>query len=536
MFVFVMAACIAGNTYYLSADDFKPGELNEVPIKVADQDLVLRFRYCPPGKISMKSPWARRKEPKQVDTKDDSAIKAAARRALAGLTDYTISPFYVLEYEVTARQFAILAGAAAYERVLAEIENLNENVPYYADAVAALKTKGDAPICNASFNDILEFCSVLEQASQSQNLLPTSLERQVFRPLTLSEWRYAGIAKSSQDSNQNAYFTNWNESGRFPDGYDPQTRLNQLIKIIEPGREYKGTQEDLVRILDDPRVVSDTSNIAAEALWMILAESIFLDVSPPSSLKSKREYPQRPVSPPNSWGLENIHNGLTEFVVNESSVSTMLDFWSHAMSRGFADDLDESYLAKPMIAFAGAGYSMPIKYGPAAPWQWKRFTVWGGPQWDDSADSIEPFKILEGDYSEKADQLYGFRICMQRLIRDDWFVAIRNPALQLEDVNRIAPVFDDHRETVRELVQTDKVSNYEGIVSYYEAIAYYKNNRREDAVSSFERLAGIAENSPANEISDESPKSKTDTQVVEENSLFYKTVLELASSEDSEVK
>ena len=68
------------------------------------------------------------------------------------------------------------------------------------------------------------------------------------------------------------------------------------------------------------------------------------------------------------------------------------------------------------------------------------------------------------------------------------------------------------------------------------AVAYYKNNRREDAVSSFERLAGIAENSPANENSDESPRSKTDTQVAEENSLFYKTVLELASSEDSEVK
>lgn len=443
----------------------RPGEELTITATTKAGETLIRFRYCPPGKIV----------PGRPAPAKDGASSASNKAKPSELSLFggavSMRGFYMSETEVTIDQFHRIAGQDRFAALKKRNEAANKGSP---DLLQRMLEGGEYPVFLVSLDDAVAFCRQLDASERASSASTgSSIERRRFRIPSHAEWQYACRAAASDGEIQKyPHFNRWVDS----DALNKQDRARCLEEWQAMGRQeadFNGSQFQVAEILDQAR--SDTNPKPLQVL------SAFLK----ASLKFDRDFSQnRPgilakvgLSAPNAWQIVDLHENLCEWTLAIGDDAGVQKFWK---ALTLSDGIRSEEAKRPALFFAGGSFEA-IMTGKASGWQ--RFTIWGGFPLEEKSGTPRPFSVddeKKEDYS--AEHNPGLRVLMERALADDWLLAIRrDTVLSPSAAKKNSKLLDRNRNTVMEIVAASEQPQVLAVLDYYAALTLYGDGKISEA-------------------------------------------------------
>ncbi|MDB4864630.1 hypothetical protein OAI33_15190 [Pirellulaceae bacterium] len=433
------------------------GDLLEVPVTIAANEVNLRFRYVSPNALPVTEPW--------FDAKETAL--------------YRSSGFYVLETELSIADAVRILGPNLLE---SPMDKLRRNVELDDDGgtwdfyVNALNNNSeDVPFFGISIKELILLCDVLSKASTSQNLPEKTIEGRTIRPLTVSEWRLATIGKlHSQASVEHILFPNYPSPGDLDkEVYKGiKQRLRTAYKSMNTGREFNGSVGDLYAIFSR-KFDRETKIQVDEALRMLYCQAMLTQAKP---RQLKQALPNSAIrnkySLPNSIGVYDLMNGLTEWVIASNDETEAILQWE-SLVRNAQDNVVDDPVGVPAL-FSLAGKSSMQSVTSETPGFWRTSTLWGSPKMNLAEGRMRQYNLTTFD-EQSWDVFAGIRLGVFRSLRPNWFEVVRNAHLNEFNVAQEPQrVFASFENTLSELVTDEKLGKVSAsVINFYKSLAYY---------------------------------------------------------------
>ena len=442
------------------------GEAVQMTLETENGPVSLSFCYCPAGSLRPGAP------------------KVPAAQAI------DVRSFYLQETEVTIDAFSRVLEKDRMEKIR---ERAGENLRDLLD-------DAKMPIFLVDFADISDFCQGLEQLIQQQ---PTGdfsrLETRQFRLPTHHEWQYACRAREdAEQGDQFSHFYAWPRNFRVLDKII-QNKCEEEWKEMGRKDAFVGSQEQVLAILKTRNKPNNPKPL--EILGAFLEAGIgvkrdYATTPDPLPLRTPR------ASRANAWGIFDMHNNVREWTLAGAAQQKPDELWQELTT----DPQDGPSLSRRGLFFLAGGSFVDNAFGSHG---YMRFTIWGGfTQSIEGQDvglvpqtgEIVAFSLRDVEDSDLLyDQVPGFRVIMQRVLRRDWRLLVRNDVVLADKVSEdTLAAFAGHRKTVTELLSASQQSDAQAFVDFYAALASYRLGKRDDCNNLLqdERLASIRQSDP----------------------------------------
>ena len=488
-FLFLLCVIIYLQNSCLVSQERQPGSLEKITLTFDGVPVEFNFRYCPPGKIA-----------NNINGED---VKIAGTDIVIP-NSITIDRFFMLENELSIKQFYAAMGQESFQKHVDYINNLASLGPAAKKAYEPITTilddqTSDKPITCVWLDDAVTICTSLSQVAQEQLLRPTSIEALEFRLPGIQEWRYAALANSDATKKVGNYLFN-----RWPTINDFSAK--ERIKFLE--------------ILSDidsqtwPRSKAGLSQMPSQNQFEILLQTLARTPSPDAlpfilavlnkviyksavNLEATREITGTENSLLNDWNLVNLHSNVTELVLTSTSTSALKNDWE--LLRDYVgdlqqiEDLDEiEELKNIKTALMGSFFN----YAAQTKTFFKnkqayQYTVWGAMSWDSQTDKLKPDSADKRGFESSVDEYNaGMRLVLRRAVRPDWFVVVRDSAgLGGNREGQIGEIFADHRDVVTRNALPEMKPIYDLALETYEGLAHYENGDYATAVQTIKTPA-----------------------------------------------
>ncbi len=364
-----------------------------------------------------------------------------------------------------------------------------------------LLAKAELPIFLVDFDDVADFCVGLEKLCQLQPGQDLSrLETRTFRLPTHYEWQYACRARQkAEDGDAWPHFYAWPENAQVLDRITQQKCLEEWQELGRQEAFVGGQQQvaDILRLRQDK-----ASNKKPLQIFTAFMEAAI-------GVKRNYEEPGDPLplgkpraSRPNAWNLYDLHNNVREWTLVASTQDEAKDLWQKLTG----DPQTRRPLARQGLFFWAGGSFIDTATGKNG---WMKFTIWGGFIGKvDNADvglipdtgNIVPISLQDVKDSDLlTDQAPGFRIVMQRRLRNDWRQLVRQDAALADP---IAPgtldAFAGHGRVVKELLPPDQQAEAQNYLDYYAALAALRLGKKDVCRETFQgdKLAPVKQADP----------------------------------------
>lgn len=425
-----------------------PGSLLEVEVETDQGPATARFVYCPAGEVLHGKP---RPLPERTGNKaKDSLLRKSRVAALRG--------FYILESEVSQKQYRQMVGAGSVDRVFQRLAE--------ADRTAI---GDDYPIRGITLFEASEFCSRFNKLDAANPRVASSLEARRVRLPTHYEWQYACRAIADPDKAfEKPHFNAWPSLEVIDQAVLADCRDHW--KKGGETEEFTGSQEQVEKLLQ---------YLDAEPATAIKVLDAFLQ----AGLGTARSYenvrtPLQPIRTgnPNDWGIFNMHDNVVEWTIAEND-HTVLATLIAKLEAGDRESLDRD--DPRVFVLAGGGYNFSLARNPA---EWVRFSIWGDERVNPETGEPNPYKFRELE-ELYADRLAGFRVVLERVLAPTWLYVVRTTALPEDpaELTAIEKQLADIKYVVQALVASSEADLAGARVSYYRALANYRAGRTKDA-------------------------------------------------------
>ena len=437
-----------------------------------DRKIPIRFRSCPPGRLSAGQP--KPVEPGEEATKPDNASP------LAGIGGpVSIDEFYLTETEITSEQFAAVLGTTEFEHFR---DSVKKKLTGAAEDVALLDPKGSFPVFMVSVHDAMKFCQALDSAKTDQQSQASTIERRRFRLPSHQEWQYACRAQTDPAMAQKfPHFHDWVEFEALPKA-DAAKCVEEWKELGGQEDEFLGTQFQVIDIVSKRYEKEPTKSL--EILSAFLRES----------LGTNRDYSkQNPGrlaavggTKANGWGFVDMHENVREWTIAIADKGELQQFWTNVTSDNRSPDLQ----SRPAFFLAGGSFNDLMAGGSIA--AWAPFTIWGGRPMDIQSGTPQPFSFQEEQASDIAFEYQpGIRIVMDRVLSDSWLLAVRRAAVPTNKTATISVAeLEKYRSTVREIVPTSQQTTMLAVIDYYSGLSAYAAGQTSEAARVLESVKG----------------------------------------------
>lgn len=429
----------------------------------------LIFRYCPAGKLRPGKPKPKSDE---VDKPGGPPLPQVGGGLLPPEGPVDTGPFYITETEIAIPQFKQVVDAATFEALQTRVAKLTGK----PDLVAAVNSGRDFPVFGVTILEAANFCKRLTDRLKG-GTVAESLEARRCRLPSHREWQYACRARTDPDVSPTLpHFNRWPENYEALDKVARATCIEEWKELGKAEADFQGTQEQVAAILERQ---SSTNSKPLDIL------SAFLK----AGLGTRRNYAEnRPgqllagrTVPPNAWNIYDMHENVREWVIATSDPAELFEYWNQ-ITRSAA--IGATARDQKLLFLAGGGFD-DLMFGQRGAWQ--KFTIWGGYPIDLGSGGPAPFSIGDAAANDIAfDEDPGFRVVLERVLRDDWLLVVRRLAIE-GDLAKLRPQnpFDRYRVQIADLVPAKLRPALLARLDYYESMAAYRDGRKSDAKKHF---------------------------------------------------
>ncbi len=448
----IAALCLLGTT---AAQAAKPGDPYEWSIPGNQSKVTLRLRFCPRGEIRPGRP------------------NPANNAAKGGATDFSVvqvREFYIGETEVTLQQFRAVLGAEGLQPMLKNAKQLTGS----PQLLSLLQTGQNEPVYLVGLESAVQFCARLQEnfsKSQSQAGQAT-IEGLRFRLPTHVEWQYAARgAQTLEEAATRPHFNRWVTQQNLAES------TYQKCKEVWAASGQPGTfsdhQESYLTL--SAAKGSAESQKAAEVFEKCFQKAFN---ARPRNASGIGEIAPVGMTVANNWQIYDMHDNVTEWVLAVPADRTS-ELWPDIVRR--AQSGNEFQQAS--VFLAGGCFGDTFK----EPGALARFTIWGGPVLGEGS-TPQPFEYSSHEIVQ--DKLPGFRILMERNIREDWLYALRTG---IYSERRLKPAAISQLATSRQLLieLADKDHPAWNTVVFYEVLAAQAEHRTSDATTLLTQFATV---------------------------------------------
>jgi hypothetical protein len=180
-----------------------------------------------------------------------------------------------------------------------------------------------------------------------------------------------------------------------------------------------------------------------------------------------------------------MHGNVCEWTIKLDSREQVLKLWESVVDAEQRETIGSS----SCLILAGGGFAQIASDKGA----WKSFAIWGGYPIDKTSGELKPYQVSEGldntDRGVAADSYPGLRIVMDRIIRNDWFFAIRKMGMVDDAEIDLEPVLKGSRQSVNELATSNDAKRIIGLMNAYQALAMYRSGKTDEARMTFSKAA-----------------------------------------------
>lgn len=461
----IIAALTIFSSYPVLAQNQEPtSKPLVVTFDFGDRKVPIVFHSCPSGKLKPGEP----KPPAPGEMPADAISASGIGGAVS------IDEFYISETEVTVSQFAGVLGQSKFDAFREAAKKKLRGAA--AEDATLLDNPASFPIFMVRPEDAIDFCKILETAKIEEQSQPSQLERRRFRLPSHYEWQYACRGRTDPAASQTfPHFHNWVEL----DSLTKEVKAKCLEEWKEMGRkedEFLGTQFQVMEIVV-ARNNSGTNPKPLEILSAFLRESVgtHRDYSKPLLGKISAVGGAKP----NPWGLMDMHENVAEWTIAIADKGNVQIFWSSIVS----DVVLPESQSRKVFALAGGSFNY-IMYGKNLA-DWEQFTIWGAKKVESLPNSPQSFSLDEVAAANLTDEYQpGLRIVMDRVLSDNWLLAVRRSALP-NSTNRSnsSNELERYRATVREIVPASQQIELLATIDFYGGLAAYTAGRPAEAAS-----------------------------------------------------
>jgi len=434
----------------------QPGELLEIKVDTPNGAAVVRFRFCPPGELLRGKPTGAAL-PTGTSLKD-----RMKRRALLA----EMKGSYIAESEISWQQFERILGQAASNQVLGRM------------LAGESEGRGSQfPIRGVTVIEAAAFCEALGKFDAAGKANRPGLEDRKFRLPTHDEWQYACRAIDDPElTQQSPYFSGWPALKDVPKAVVSDCN-DVWTKTLNRQAAFTGSQEEVIEVIQAHK----TPRRGAEIL------SAFLGLA----LGTQRSYSTIATGPQpvgtgkaNGWKLFNMHDNVFEWTIAVSDPDRLSALWDLLASGNAAELTNDD--AK-ILFLAGGGYNDSIGDKPE---NWVKFSIWGGQPMEGEVASAYTFSEAK---TQDVETSPGFRVLLQRVLAQDWLLAIRNSSVldQKLTLPEIKQRLAEDRATVAELSTGEVLTKAEARIKYYEALAAYRHDAKAETNQLLADVSGL---------------------------------------------
>lgn len=436
-----------------------------VTFDFGDRKVPITFRNCPQGQLV----------PGQPTPVNSAEVSPKAKHSpVDGSVDGLVSmdEFYITETEVTTGQFAAVLGEKGFN----EFRDLaKKKLTGGAEDIALLDPKGSYPVFMVGPHDAIRFCQALESANNDQRFGVSQIESRRFRLPSHYEWQYACRGRSDPAATQLfPHFHNWIEFDALPKE-DQAKCLEEWQAMGRNERDFNGTQFQVMEI-----VVGRYSEKNPQKPLEIL--SAFLRESTGRRRDYSKETPGRLVpvhgTRANPWGLVEMHENVCEWTIAIADRGKLQAFWDAITSANISPE-DRS---NPSFFLAGGSF-IDFMAGDKKDAAWAPFTIWGGKPMDIRTNTLQPFSLDEEQSKDLTFEYQpGLRIVMDRVLSNNWLLAVRSSALlKASDESSSADDLDRYRKTVMEIVPDSQQIEILSTIDFYSGLSAYAHGKPSEA-------------------------------------------------------
>lgn len=473
----------------------EPGELFEWPLKRTEPAQTLRFHYCPAGTIRPGRP-----------------ARQAGDSTASVVPPVSVRGFYLGETEVTLAQFRAVMG----EPGMAALKQESSKFQAMNPQLFALVQQGERePAFFVGLAGAVQFClRVQESADEARTTQATpSIEARHIRLPSHVEWQYG--ARGIADAGQQSRFAHFNRElpfSQLPAG--TQEKCREVWSKLGRTEPFVGSQDQMLDLT--AAVGQEEQAKVKEILNEWFTKLLGVPARNASGLGSVRPVGQ---SPANEWGVHDIHDNVTEWVIWAPTTDRRDELWRSLTTKVAAG---ASIDGQSNLFLAGGFFAEPY-HGEK---MLSHFTLWGGPKMTDSTP--QPFDYepgLVGDFYP------GFRVLMERTIASDWLFALRRG---LYTEGRWRSSAKAHLDGSQRLLDELADANHSGVlaIELYRALQSPDAGREVSVAKIFDRLAQAKPETPARakpnlaELLADTPKpaSTTEAMPVNDDALFWRTL------------
>jgi formylglycine-generating enzyme required for sulfatase activity len=451
--LYLVVFALLFNDAEATAAEPKPGQELKIDFSIESKQVPITFRFCPPGQIVPG-------EPKQ-DNKPGGASNG--NPMLGGPKQ--ISAFHLSETEITVAQFAQVVGSDRFRRLsdrAAKMKGAKEDV-------ALLDAGNDkSPIFMVDPFDAIFFCKMLNESQLGgAGEGRSEIERWDFRLPSHVEWQYACRAVSDADGiTKYPHFHSWADY----DALNKNDRAKCLEEWKEIGRqeaEFVGNQFQIAELITNR--YSTTNSKPLEIL------SVFLE----QGIGSKRDFSKSTTAPvgnikstgPNAWGFYDMHDNVREWTIGIEDKGELQRLWKDLVNQS---EISESVRNRKILFLAGGAAIDAMAGGTDA--AWNAFSIWGGRPMDVKSGTPEYFSLSDDHDGEKTfDWAPGLRILLERVLADDWLLAVRRKTILLNDKPvQAKEAIDEYKNVVNEVVAESLQNEKKAVLDFYAGLAQYR--------------------------------------------------------------
>lgn len=415
----------------------KPGDVFEWSVPGSKPVVTLRFRLCPSGEIRPGRPLPASGESTGVGA-DFNVVK--------------LREFYMGETEVTLKQFRAVLGANALAPMLTKAKKLQGLNP---QLLSTLQSGQDEPVYLVGLESVVSFCTrVQEQSNSSENQrAKSSIQELRFRLPTHIEWQYAARGASTiAEQGKRPHFYRWITRKELTPA--SSQKCDEVWGTLGLAGTFPDTQDSYLMIAAAPG--------AAEAIKVkdILGECFTKAFNAsPRNASGVGAISTVGRTLPNDWQLCDMQDNVTEWVLAVPP-DRITQLWRDMTIKV---QTSESLLNQGGVFFAGGCFLDSYQGANAL----AKFTIWGGPTLGEG-NNPQPFEYTEDAVIDKDP---GFRVLMERNIREDWLYALRKGMYTNRRLNTTAAAhLTDSYKLLTELAEKDHPA-WSSVVFYQALVA-----------------------------------------------------------------
>lgn len=403
-----------------SASGAKPGELYEWAVPGTKPAVAIRFRLCPSGEIQPGKP----------------VPGSGPAGAGIGSNVVKLREFYLTETEITLKQFRAVLGAKATAPMLERAKKLSKANP---QLLSVLQSGQDEPVYLVGLESAVLFSTNVQTKSNTAQAETgkQSIQTFRFRLPTHTEWQYAarGIPTLAEQG-AHPHFNRWVKKSQLTPA--SAQKCDEVWATVGQGA-FPDIQESYLQMASassaaDAAKVKDILRECFEKAFKASRNS----ASGVGAISAVGQ------TLPNEWQLYDMHDNVTEWVLAVTTERTA-QTWQEMSSKVQAG---ETLQNQGGVFLAGGCFADTYEGAGAL----AKFTIWGGPKLGEGK-SPQPF-----EYTEEVvlDTYPGFRVLMERSIRDDWLFALRSGLFTNRRLNTTAAVqLAESQKLLTELADKD---------------------------------------------------------------------------------